>query len=135
MVLAGVGICMSLNIQTSMMLTIGEIVGIHIPLPESPYENTVSYIIVSVLTTALFTSPFWRNFAFRGVILGSLRRFGDGFAVIISAMLFGITHFYITQIPMAFILGLVMGFIVVKTNSLLPGILIHFFNNFFCRRN
>ena len=60
LVLAGVGICMSLNIQTSMMLTIGEIVGIHIPLPESPYENTVSYIIVSVLTTA-FYQPFWRN--------------------------------------------------------------------------
>ena len=130
LVLAGVGICMSLNIQTSMMLTIGEIVGIHIPLPESPYENTVSYIIVSVLTTALLPALL-EEFAFRGVILGSLRRFGDGFAVIISAMLFGITHFYITQIPMAFILGLVMGFIVVKTNSLLPGILIHFFNNFF----
>lgn len=129
LVLAGVGICMSLNIQTSMMLTIGEIVGIHIPLPESPYENTVSYIIVSVLTTALLPALL-EEFAFRGVILGSLRRFGDGFAVIISAMLFGITHFYITQIPMAFILGLVMGFIVVKTNSLLPGILIHFFNNF-----
>lgn len=130
LVLAGVGICMSLNIQTSMMLTIGEIVGIHIPLPESPYENTVSYIIVSVLTTALLPALL-EEFAFRGVILGSLRRFGDSFAVIISAMLFGITHFYITQIPMAFILGLVMGFIVVKTNSLLPGILIHFFNNFF----
>ena len=130
LVLAGVGICMSLNIQTSMMLTIGEIVGIHIPLPESPYENTIPYIAVSVLTTALLPALL-EEFAFRGVILGSLRRFGDGFAVIISALLFGATHFYITQIPMAFILGLVMGFIVVKTNSLLPGILIHFFNNFF----
>ena len=128
LVLAGVGICMSLNIQTSMMLTIGEIVGIHIPLPESPYENTVSYIIVSVLTTALL--PALEEIRFPGRILGSLRRFGDGFAVIISAMLFGITHFYITQIPMAFILGLVMGFIVVKTNSLLPGILIHFLTIF-----
>ena len=58
LVLAGVGICMSLNIQTSMMLTIGEIVGIHIPLPESPYENTVSNISAS-------------NFLMRLVMLGS----------------------------------------------------------------
>lgn len=130
LVLVGMGICMSLNLQTSMMLTLGEIVGIHIPLPESPFENTTPYIVVSVLTTALLPALL-EEFAFRGVILGSLRRFGDGFAVIISALLFGMTHFYLTQIPMAFILGLVMGFIVVKTNSLLPGILIHFFNNFF----
>lgn len=130
LVLVGVGICMSLNIQTSMMLTVGEIVGIHVPLPESPFENTLPYIAVSVLTSALLPGLL-EEFAFRGVILGSLRRFGDGFAVIVSAMLFGMTHFYITQIPMAFVLGLVLGFIVVKTNSLLPGILIHFFNNFF----
>lgn len=130
LVLVGVGVCMSLNLQTSMMLTVGEIVGIHIPLPESPFENSAPYIVVSVLTSALLPALL-EEFAFRGVILGSLRRFGDGFAVIVSAALFGMTHFYITQIPMAFILGLVIGFIVVKTNSLLPGILIHFFNNFF----
>ena len=40
-------------------------------------------------------------------------------------------HGNLSQIPFAFIIGLVIGFTAVKTNSLIPGILIHFSNNLF----
>lgn len=129
-VLVGLGICMGLNIQTGILATLGELIGVHIPIPESPYLNSVPYFILNVVTTALLPALL-EEFAFRGVILGSLRKFGDGFAVIISALLFSLAHFYVAQLPMTFILGLSLGFILVKTNSLLPAILIHFFNNFF----
>ena len=130
LVVAGIGICMGVNFQTSLMLTAGEMVGIHFPLPESPYENSLAYVLVSAGGTALLPALL-EEFVFRGAILGSLRRFGDSFAVIVSAVLFSLSHFYLPQLPLALMVGLAMGFVVVKTNSLLPVLFIHFFNNLF----
>ena len=77
------------------------------------------------MDTAIVPAVF-EEFAFRGVVLNKLRKFGDSYAIIMSAVLFGLMHGNLSQIPFAFILGLVIGFIAVKTNSIIPGILIHF---------
>lgn len=82
----------------------------------------VSYSLVPCLT---------EEFTFRGVLLGTLRKYGDGFAILTTALLFGILHGNFVQIPFAFIVGMVLGFVVCYTNSMLPAIIIHFLNNFF----
>ena len=66
---------------------------------------------------------------FRGVILNSFRKFGDGFAILMSSLLFGFMHGNFVQIPFAFIVGLACGFIVVKTNSIIPAMVLHLLNN------
>ena len=107
--------------------------GIHIPLPESPYENTVSYIIVSVLTTALLPALL-EEFAFRGVILGSLRRFGDGFAVdYFRDAVWDYSFLYYTN-PHGLYSGLGDGIYCRKNQFPPAGNFDSFFNNF-CRRN
>lgn len=94
-------------------------------------ENWSTYrFLLEIVDTAIVPAVF-EEFAFRGVVLNKLRKFGDSYAVIMSAVLFGLMHGNLSQIPFAFILGLVIGFIAVKTNSIIPGILIHFFNNLF----
>lgn len=87
--------------------------------------ETVLYIIAFSLVPA-----FAEEFLFRGVVLGTLRKYGDGFAIFASALLFGLLHGNFVQIPFAFIVGLVLGYIVCYTNSLLPSIIVHFLNNF-----
>ena len=59
----------------------------------------------------------------------SLRRFGDGFALLASSILFGLCHGNLVQAPMAFVTGLAIGYFVLRTGSLYTGILIHFVNN------
>ncbi|MGN1129828.1 MAG: lysostaphin resistance A-like protein, partial [Ruminococcus sp.] len=94
-------------------------------------ENWSTYrFLLEIVDTAIVPAVF-EEFAFRGIILNKLRKFGDNYAIIMSAVLFGLMHGNLSQIPFAFILGLVIGFIAVKTNSIIPGILIHFFNNLF----
>lgn len=90
----------------------------------TPIENIFYIISVAIIP------PLGEEFAFRGILLGKLRKYNDGFAILVSAVLFGMMHGNIVQIPFAFIVGLALGFIVVKTNSLLPTIIIHFINNF-----
>ncbi|MBQ5565273.1 MAG: CPBP family intramembrane metalloprotease, partial [Clostridia bacterium] len=48
-----------------------------------------------------------------------------------SAFLFGMLHGNFAQIPFAFVVGLILAYVRIKTESMLPGILIHFGNNFY----
>ena len=69
------------------------------------------------------------EFAFRGVVLGVLRRYGDGFAIVASSLLFGLVHGNFIQIPFAFFTAVALGYAVVRTGSLVPAIVLHFLNN------
>ena len=69
------------------------------------------------------------EFAFRGMVLGTLRRFGDLPAIVISALVFAVFHGNFVQIPFAFIVGIVLGLITVINNSIWPAIISHFLIN------
>ena len=68
--------------------------------------------------------------AFRGFVLSGLRSLGNNRrAIIISALFFGITHGFLQQSINAFVLGLVLGYLAVRSGSLLPGVIFHFLHN------
>ena len=48
----------------------------------------------------------------------------------ISALLFDMVHGNLVQIPFAFMVGIVIGAMVIETNSFWTGVIIHFLNNF-----
>lgn len=69
--------------------------------------------------------------AIRGILLQPLRRFGDGFAIVVSAVIFSLLHGNMVQIPYTVIAGIYFGYVMVATGSLWPSIILHFFNNFY----
>ncbi len=69
------------------------------------------------------------EYAFRGVILQSLRKYGDGLAIGISSLLFALMHGNAAQAPFALLLGIVMGRLAIATDSLWTSIAVHFLNN------
>lgn len=89
----------------------------------NPVEIILNIIAISIIPALS------EEFAFRGIILSKLRKYGDGFAVFISALLFGLLHGNIVQIPFAFIVGLGLAFVTIKTSSIVPAIITHFLNN------
>lgn len=93
-------------------------------------DSSVLSIVLNIISTAIVPA-FAEEFAFRGIVMGSLRKFGDTTAVIGSAILFGAMHQNISQIPFAFILGLIFAYVDCKFNSILPSIAIHFLNNLY----
>ena len=66
--------------------------------------HTVPEILLYVLGTAIVPA-FAEELAFRGIFMNVLRRFGDAFAIIASAVVFGAMHGNTTQIVFAFSLG------------------------------
>ena len=127
-VFLGLGIAYIGNILTSLLLGNMELIGITNNQNLSNIEtNTFTFIVTTFITAV--TPAFAEEFLFRGVILGKLRPYGDGFALIISSVLFALMHCNIGQIPFAFIGGTIFGFVTIKTNSMLPAMIIHGLNN------
>ena len=68
--------------------------------------------------------------AFRGFILSGFSQRGrTGLAIVMSSVLFGAMHMFPQQVFNAALLGLVLGLLAVRSNSLLPGILFHIMYN------
>jgi len=91
--------------------------------PESILGFIISFLVITV------EPGLMEEFAFRGVVQGLLRRYGEGFAIMTSAILFGAMHGNFEQIPFAFLVGLVLGFIRVKTGTMWIACAVHAFNN------
>jgi len=67
---------------------------------------------------------------FRGVILSSLmKKTNIVIAVLISSLLFSFMHFSLIKIFPTFLLGGVFAYVVYKTNSIIPAMVLHFANN------
>ena len=93
--------------------------------PEFPGPPAGSFALVLYVINSVVLPPIIEEIAYRGILLGSLRRYGDKAAIIISALLFGLAHGNMSQFPYSFVLGITIAFFVIKTNSMYTGILIH----------
>ncbi len=128
-VLAGVGFCLLASVLTGIAGQLFERMGIDAPIAEFDMPDGILGFILSVLAISVVPA-FVEEFVMRGILMGTLKKYGDGFAVIASAYVFGIMHASFNQIPFAFLLGLAFGIVAIKTGSIWTVVLIHFINNF-----
>lgn len=71
-------------------------------------------------------APIVEELFFRGLLLRALeRRYGTVAAVILSAVVFGVTHFELLQLPALTAFGIVLALLAVRTRRLGPGIAAH----------
>ena len=82
----------------------------------------------SMFLYASIFAPVWEELLFRGYVLRTLRPFGKRFAILCSALLFGLFHGNLLQTPYAVIMGLILGYVTVEY-SILWSVLLHMFNN------
>lgn len=76
-------------------------------------------------------APLFEEFWFRGMVLESLRPYGNGVAIFISALLFGLTHANFAQFFYAALMGIFLGYIAVSTKSVVTTTIMHaIFNSF-----
>jgi len=69
------------------------------------------------------------EFAMRAVVMQPLRKYGDRFAIIVTAIVFGLMHRNAVQGIFAFIAGVVFGYISVATKSIWTAVIVHSLNN------
>jgi len=85
---------------------------------------------LSVLFLMAFIPAVCEELAFRGFIFGGLVRQGGRLrAVVVTALLFGISHGFLQQSIAASCMGVLLGWVALRTGSVLPCIALHFTNN------
>jgi sodium transport system permease protein len=96
-----------------------------------PFSEAISAApLLYVLLLIAVVPAICEELAFRGFIFGGLvRDQSAGRAVLLTAVIFGISHGVLQQSICATIMGLLLGWISWKTGSVLPSILIHVTNN------
>ena len=96
-------------------------------LPEVPNAyGRGAWAIVMVVVMA----PLFEEVIFRGVLLESTRaKYGVMAAWLVSSAIFGIVHVHPTVAVNAFAIGLVLGFVYMRTDSLWSVIILHAVNN------
>ena len=98
------------------------------------YIQATSYAMsrnVFGIISITIMAPLVEELFFRGAIQGHLLRKGMNpwTALFVASAIFGIVHMNPVQIPFAFAIGLIFGWLYYRTGSLVPGIVGHFINN------
>ena len=84
------------------------------------------YFVIALL------APLTEEIVFRGAVLRALLKWkpNNHWAMIaISALLFALIHMNPAQMPHAFIIGLLLGWMFYRTDSIVPGVAFHWANN------
>lgn len=90
-------------------------------------RNRWGYLAIGIL------APLAEEAVFRGAVLRVLLHLFDKkwhwIAIAISAILFGLVHGNVQQFVHATLIGLILGWMYYRTDSILPGVLFHWINN------
>ena len=83
------------------------------------------YFVVGLL------APLAEELVFRGAVLRALLRWKSNpwVGIVISALLFALIHMNPVQMPHAFLVGLLLGWMYYRTDSIVPGVVFHWVNN------
>ena len=108
-----------INVESRLLSAIGLNYG-------EAYLNNYLYIFMLIIVT-----PILEEFAFRGVLINALGKYGKVFGLYASAILFALAHSTVGEILPGFAMGYVLGKISLRYKSIQPTIFIHIIFNAF----
>ena len=92
-------------------------------------ENTLASVITSKNILAVimvaFLAPIFEELIFRKLIMDRTRRYGELTSILLSSFLFGLVHSNVYQIFYAFALGLILGYVYMRTGNVILTIIMH----------
>ena len=92
---------------------------------EGLIANPWGYVVIGLM------APLAEELVFRGAILRALLKWNKNhwIGIAISAVLFALIHMNPAQMPHAFLIGLLLGWMYYRTGSIIPGMVYHWVNN------
>lgn len=125
---AGMACCICANYVVSILSVFAQALGYELTQPDSPDITSIFGCVVAIVATAIVPA-ICEEFAMRCCALGLLKKYGKAFGVVAVAIVFGLIHGNIVQFIFATLGGLIFGYVTVRTDSVVPAMLIHGLNN------
>lgn len=128
----GVLLCYGFSVPLSMLVSLLsmllERLGLYLPATGNStnifWQSELIYFIAVVIA-----APLLEELIFRGILMGSLKKYSPAFALVFSALCFGLMHMNLYQGISVFGMGLAMGFMYLKSGSLQVPVFMHMVNN------
>ncbi|MDD3839453.1 MAG: type II CAAX endopeptidase family protein [Clostridia bacterium] len=95
-----------------------------IPSPIPPITTGGEYIKGLLVISG--SAAICEEFLFRGVILSGYQKLGGRKAIIISSLMFGFMHINVQNLVGPLVIGIILGYLVYRSNSILAGMVGHF---------
>ena len=97
---------------------------------QNPLESLIASDSWLRILFMVFVGPFFEELIFRRYLIGKTARYGEKNAIIFSALMFGLFHMNLFQFFYAFALGLIFGYVYVRSGKLIYTVIMHVFINF-----
>ena len=99
-------------------------------------ENTVDTLLsdTNVIFSIVFVGiigPIVEELIFRKLLIDRLTPYGEKIAILFPALVFGLCHGNFDQLFYAFLLGIILSYIYLRTGKLIYSIILHMFVNLF----
>ncbi len=101
---------------------------IYTMLDDTPVSQSAEKLIVTMLYTCII-APITEELVVRGFVLKNVSRVSQTFGIFVSAVIFGLMHGNIPQFILAFTVGVFLGYVTIKHNSIVPSIILHMIVN------
>ena len=88
-------------------------------------DNTFLSKLANIISIT-FLAPVFEEILMRGALLGNTKRYGTWSAIISTGVFFGLLHMNYPQVPFAAVMGIFSAFMVLKTKSIIPSLIVHF---------
>ncbi|MBR5370692.1 MAG: CPBP family intramembrane metalloprotease [Oscillospiraceae bacterium] len=102
--------------------------GISIRMEHLAVDGSATRLAVTAVYACLI-APLTEELLFRGILMKNAARVGQRFAIFLSAFFFALAHQNPVQMIFTFPLGIFLGYITMRHNSLTPAILVHILVN------
>ncbi len=126
--LGATGCVMLSNILSSYITYFLSLIGYELSAPDINMPDGALGFVLSMLRISVLTAIV-EEYALRGHVLGNLRKYGDTYAVLMSAAIFSLMHGNLIQVPYAMLSGVALGIFTLKTKSIWPAIIAHAIGN------
>ena len=96
------------------------------PLLDMVLGASDGWALLAFALTAVVLAPLFEETLFRGVLLPVIgQRYGGFWAVVVSALVFGIAHLSLGELPALVVLGLGLGWLRLHSGRLAPSVVMH----------
>ena len=129
LVFAGLGLCLLMNIPANLISELLNQAGLNGAINTESFTVGSVADLITMLLSVVLVAPLTEEFAFRGIMVTVMRRWGDWAAVVFSAILFAMAHFSFQVLPTVLMGGFVMALIYVRTRNIWINIFVHLLNN------
>lgn len=97
---------------------------------EMTFDEIIKQPLLLLLLVVALMPAIGEELMFRGLVFGSMRfKYGAGWAIFISALIFGLFHMSLVKLIPTALLGACFAIVVKKGGSIFVSMLLHFINN------